>query len=98
MRGQQVADANNRGKCSVCPEQQQQAGWQGLARWANRAAPRPRPQGITWTHDAKGFFYCRFDEPETADKGTETTQNLGAGPPLRCVVNPVCWMQPHNGE
>lgn len=34
-------------------------------------------QGITWTHDGKGFFYCRFEEPETADKGTETTQNLG---------------------
>lgn len=39
--------------------------------------PPPTSQGITWTHDGKGFFYCRFEEPETADKGTETTKNLG---------------------
>lgn len=33
--------------------------------------------GITWTHDNKGFFYCRYAEPKTADKGTETDINLG---------------------
>lgn len=33
--------------------------------------------GITWTHDNKGFFYCRYNEPKTSDKGTETDINLG---------------------
>ncbi|KAL4854888.1 Prolyl endopeptidase [Chlorella vulgaris] len=33
--------------------------------------------GITWTHDNKGFFYARYEEAQTADKGTETHINLG---------------------
>lgn len=39
--------------------------------------PRCCPAGITWTHDNKGFFYARYEEAQTADKGTETHINLG---------------------
>ena len=33
--------------------------------------------GITWTHDSKGFFYSRYEPPNTKDAGTETGINLG---------------------
>ncbi|KMZ67397.1 hypothetical protein ZOSMA_26G01480 [Zostera marina] len=32
---------------------------------------------INWTHDGKGFFYCRFPAPtKEGDAGTETSLNL----------------------
>lgn len=30
---------------------------------------------IAWSHDNRGFFYCRYPPAETDDAGTETTKN-----------------------
>ncbi|KAI4339953.1 hypothetical protein MLD38_024835 [Melastoma candidum] len=59
---------------------------------------------ISWTHDGKGFFYCRYPAPkegEDIDAGTETNSNLYHEVYYHTVGTDqsediLCWRDPEN--
>ncbi|KAI4389994.1 hypothetical protein MLD38_002153 [Melastoma candidum] len=59
---------------------------------------------ISWTHDSKGFFYCRYPAPkegEAIDAGTETNSNLYQEVYYHTVGTDqsediLCWRDPDN--
>ncbi|KAL9244068.1 hypothetical protein vseg_017880 [Gypsophila vaccaria] len=60
---------------------------------------------IIWTHDSKGFFYCRFPPPdeEISDAGTETNINLNQELRYHFLGTDqsediLCWKEPENPE
>ncbi|XP_010664095.1 uncharacterized protein LOC100267810 isoform X2 [Vitis vinifera] len=60
--------------------------------------------GISWTHDSKGFFYCRYPAPkedEKLDAGTETNSNLNQELYYHFLGTDqsqdiLCWKDPDN--
>ncbi|XP_047322981.1 LOW QUALITY PROTEIN: prolyl endopeptidase-like [Impatiens glandulifera] len=60
--------------------------------------------GISWTHDAKGFFYSRYPAPkegEELDAGTETNSNLNQKVYYHFLGTKqsediLCWKDPEN--
>ncbi|KAL4650321.1 hypothetical protein ACB092_01G079200 [Castanea dentata] len=59
---------------------------------------------ISWTHDGKGFFYCRYPAPkegENVDAGTETNSNLYQEVYYHFLGSDqsediLCWRDPEN--